>query len=78
MKHRRDIRVTQRYRFDVRAMKKLVGSNPSAEPTRDTRRAMSQANVEIVRRYYERLNARDTDGCLELLAPDIEIAQPDL
>jgi ketosteroid isomerase-like protein len=39
---------------------------------------MSQENVETVRRYYERLNARDVDGCLELLAPDIEIAQPDL
>ena len=39
---------------------------------------MSQENVEIARRYYELLNARDIDGCLGLLAPDIEIVQPDL
>ena len=39
---------------------------------------MSQENVGIVRRYYECLNARDAEGCLELLAPDVEIAQPHL
>ena len=39
---------------------------------------MSQENVEIARRYYEFLNARDVQGCLELVAPNIEVAQPDL
>jgi ketosteroid isomerase-like protein len=39
---------------------------------------MSQENVEIARRYYERLNARDVRGCLAVVAPNIEIAQPDL
>jgi ketosteroid isomerase-like protein len=39
---------------------------------------MSQEAVELVRRYYERLNARDAEGCLELLDPDVEIAQPHL
>ncbi|MBN1530161.1 MAG: nuclear transport factor 2 family protein [Thermoleophilaceae bacterium] len=39
---------------------------------------MSQENIALALRYYERLNARDADGCLELLAPDVEVAQPDL
>ena len=39
---------------------------------------MSQENVELVRRYYDLLNARDVHGCLELVAPNIEVAQPDL
>ena len=39
---------------------------------------MSQENVEIVRRYYELLNARDVQGCLTLVAPSIVVAQPDL
>ena len=39
---------------------------------------MSQDNVEVVRRYYALLNARDVDGCLEVLASDVEIVQPSL
>jgi ketosteroid isomerase-like protein len=33
---------------------------------------MSQENVEIVRLAYERLNAADIDGFLQLCAPDLE------
>jgi ketosteroid isomerase-like protein len=39
---------------------------------------VSQENVDVVRRYYEALNARDVEACVELLAPDIEVAQPHL
>jgi ketosteroid isomerase-like protein len=33
---------------------------------------MSQENVEIVRRGYERLNSGDVDGFLQLCTPDFE------
>ena len=33
---------------------------------------MSEENVEVVRLAYERLNAGDIDGFLDLTAPDIE------
>jgi ketosteroid isomerase-like protein len=39
---------------------------------------MSQENVEIVRRYYELLNARDLVGCSELLADEFELHEPSL
>ena len=39
---------------------------------------MSQENVELVRRYYELLNARDVDGCLGVLSTDVEVVQPSL
>jgi ketosteroid isomerase-like protein len=39
---------------------------------------VSRDNVEVARRYYELLNARDVEGCIELLAPDVQVAQPDL
>ena len=38
----------------------------------DTCRAMSQENVEIVRRAYDAFNARDLDGLLRLSAEDCE------
>ena len=31
---------------------------------------MSEENVELVRRLYERFNARDEEGLMELVAPD--------
>ena len=40
------------------------------QPTRDTARAMSQENVEIVRRIYERLNRGDAEGVIELCDDD--------
>ena len=41
--------------------------------------AMSQQNVEIVRRGYERFNDGDIDGFLEFCAPDLEFRDlPDL
>src|SRR6266851_3880560 len=42
----------------------------------DTGRAMSQENVEVVRRTYEAWNRRDFDEAAELLAPDIEWRMP--
>ena len=38
----------------------------------DTGLAMSQENVEIVRRGYEAFNRGDVDGVVGLLAPDFE------
>src|SRR5687768_11545371 len=40
------------------------------EPERNTARAMSQENVEIVRRSTDAYNRRDLDGILENWAPD--------
>ena len=37
---------------------------------RDTARAMSQENVEVVRRSTDAYNRRDLDGVLENWAPD--------
>ena len=34
---------------------------------------MSQENVEIVRRWYERLNSHDVDGLFQLCTPDFEL-----
>jgi ketosteroid isomerase-like protein len=39
----------------------------------DTRRAMSQDNVEIVRRGYEALARGDVDAALALFDPDVEV-----
>jgi ketosteroid isomerase-like protein len=39
---------------------------------------VSQENVEVVRRYYGLLNARDLANCLELLADDFELVEPSL
>ena len=39
---------------------------------------MSQENVEVARRYYELLNARDLANCFELLADDFELVEPSL
>jgi ketosteroid isomerase-like protein len=39
---------------------------------------MSQANVDVVRRFYELLNARDLAGCAQLLAEDFELVEPSL
>ena len=39
---------------------------------RDTARAMSQENVEIVRRVFDAFNRRDIPAFLELLDPDVE------
>ena len=38
----------------------------------DTGRAMSQGNVEIVRRGFEAQNRRDADALLELMHADVE------
>jgi hypothetical protein len=40
---------------------------------RDTARAMSQENVEIVGRIYERLNRGDVEGVVELCGDDFLI-----
>src|SRR4051812_27362602 len=40
---------------------------------RDTGRAMSQENVEIVRRGFEHANRRDLDGFLSYLDPEFEL-----
>src|SRR4051812_12275813 len=46
---------------------------PSPPVLRDTARAMSQENVEIVRRTIEAWNRRDLDGALQNLHPDAEV-----
>ena len=38
----------------------------SSTPPRDTAWAMSKENVEVVRRFYDRLNAGDPEGMIEL------------
>jgi ketosteroid isomerase-like protein len=55
------------------AMQKVVGSNPiSRFHTRDTGRAMSEENVEIVKRANAALNAHDIDGLMSFLDPEYE------
>ena len=44
----------------------------SATNRRDTARAMSEENVEIVRRVYEAVARRDTAAVLAAYAPDVE------
>ena len=48
-------------------------THPAALPRRDTARAMSQENVEIVKRSYEAFNRRDWDRARELFDPDVEL-----
>jgi ketosteroid isomerase-like protein len=64
---------------DVEALPRIAAIDGSYRGPDGIRRWwMSQQNVEIVRRYYDFLNARDVEGCLGLVAPSIEVAQPDL
>jgi uncharacterized protein len=44
----------------------------SSTPPRDTAWAMSQDNVEIIRRAYAAFNRHDWDAVLEAVDPDIE------
>jgi ketosteroid isomerase-like protein len=39
---------------------------------------MSRENVEVVSRWYELLNARDSDGCCGMLSADFELIEPSL
>jgi hypothetical protein len=41
-------------------------------PSRDTARAMSQEDVEVVRRVYKLAEAQGVEGLLELATDDIE------
>jgi ketosteroid isomerase-like protein len=51
--------------------------DPAPGPdARDTGRAMSQDNVEVVRRAIAALNSRDIDGYLACCAEDIELTTP--
>src|SRR5207244_491320 len=51
-----------------------TSKKPLARPLlRDTARAMSQENVEIVRRWIEAYNRRDFEGLTELTEPDFEM-----
>ena len=43
----------------------------------DTRRAMSQENVEVVRRALAALDSRDVEAYLEIASPDIELVTPE-
>ena len=45
----------------------------SSTPSRDTAWAMSEENVEIVRRAIAAVNKRDVDGYLGLCAPNVEL-----
>ena len=42
-------------------------------PERNTGWAMSQENVEVVRRMYEAFHAGDTDGALACFDPDVVV-----
>ena len=44
----------------------------SSTPPRDTAWAMSEENVEMVRRYFEAYDRGDIDGWKSLLAPEVE------
>src|SRR5829696_5039032 len=48
------------------------GGGQAIPPARDTARAMSQENVEIVRRLYEAFNRRDLTAESEVLDPNFE------
>jgi ketosteroid isomerase-like protein len=50
----------------------LSAAAPSSSP-RDTERAMSQPNVEIVRAVYEALRRNDIEGALDLMSTDFEL-----
>ena len=39
----------------------------------DNSRAMSQENVDVVRRWIDGYNRRDMDGLVELTSPDLEV-----
>ena len=39
--------------------------------SRDTAQAMSQENVEVIRRMFERARARDVQGMIELVSDDV-------
>jgi hypothetical protein len=53
-----------------------LGGERGAFP-RDTQRAMSQENVEVIRLLTERVNAGDVEGQLEFIHPDIELFVPE-
>lgn len=50
----------------------LPQSCPIGTALRDTERAMSEENIELVRQGYEAWNRGDVDAWLELLDPEIE------
>ena len=50
-----------------------ASSDWGSQGLRDTGQAMSQENLEIVRRCVETLNSRDVPRALELFDPEIEI-----
>ncbi len=51
--------------------KPVTRRRPGLSFTRDTAQAMSQENVEIVRRVYAAMNAGDLSVVIELAAPDM-------
>jgi hypothetical protein len=48
-----------------------LASKAALQPFGDTGRAMSQENVELVRRVYKRAEAQGVEGLLELATDDI-------
>jgi uncharacterized protein len=46
--------------------------NPATSGLRDTALAMSQENVEVLRRWYEAANRRELEAAVEYLAPELE------
>src|SRR4051794_3465743 len=59
----------RRWSLTPRALAALAGAARGG----DTGRAMSQENVEIVRRGFEHANRRDVDGFLTYLDPEFEL-----
>src|SRR3954453_20227636 len=49
---------------------------PGTALARDTARAMSQENVEIVRRAVAAVNQRDVDGYLACCTDDVQLTTP--
>src|SRR5687767_291050 len=56
---------------DVKRATALHGKHLSRQ-ARDTARAMSRENVEIVRRVYDALGNRDAETILDLYDPEVE------
>jgi ketosteroid isomerase-like protein len=47
-----------------------------ASPSRDTARAMSQENVEVVRAVYEAMNRGDWDALFRYMHPNVALTTP--
>jgi uncharacterized protein len=54
-----------------------IGTRRTAPPSRDTSRAMSQAEIETLRALYAAISRGDWDTVLDNYGPDFEFITPD-